>query len=291
MVDPVMLELRSFDYLTTNLNLPATEWLHYSQKNSCHFQQNIQQGQITCHADRSPVSASQDRDIEYVGRKRVLHGDLSDLEIEIELTSLAFENLVLTSGDESSDSLSKDLNVEETVITCTDSQSLAEECSSHLSEPVKESSSMKQRENDISVCENTKCVQSKTIPMLELLILCAKKSQQKNYISKTLTPLWKVIADHRYAGPFRKPLQEKDAPGYKEIVKRPMDLSTIKKSLCKGKIRTNVEFQRDILLMLQNAVMYNSIHHSVHQKALELQRDLEELLQVFIEQVKQRETE
>ena len=44
---------------------------------------------------------------------------------------------------------------------------------------------------------------------------------------------------------------------------RPMDLTYIKKNIEGGVIRTDIEFQRDVLLMFQNALMYNSSDHDV----------------------------
>nr|XP_023842988.1 bromodomain-containing protein 8 [Salvelinus alpinus] len=63
---------------------------------------------------------------------------------------------------------------------------------------------------------------------------------------------------------------------------RPMDLSTIKKNIETGLIRTTAEFQRDIMLMFQNAVMYNSCDHDVFHMALEMQRDVLEQIQQFL---------
>lgn len=63
---------------------------------------------------------------------------------------------------------------------------------------------------------------------------------------------------------------------------RPMDLATIKKNIETGLIRTTAEFQRDIMLMFQNAVMYNSLDHDVYHMALEMQRDVLEQIQQFL---------
>lgn len=60
-----------------------------------------------------------------------------------------------------------------------------------------------------------------------------------------------------------------------------MDLSTIKKNIENGLIRSTAEFQRDIMLMFQNAVMYNSSDHDVYHMAVEMQRDVLEQIQVF----------
>ena len=50
---------------------------------------------------------------------------------------------------------------------------------------------------------------------------------------------------------------------YPSCTIRPMDLSLIKKKIETGVIRNDMEFQRDMLLMFQNAIMYNSSNHDV----------------------------
>uniref|UniRef100_A0A3P9BDH9 Bromo domain-containing protein n=1 Tax=Maylandia zebra TaxID=106582 RepID=A0A3P9BDH9_9CICH len=86
----------------------------------------------------------------------------------------------------------------------------------------------------------------------------------------------------RYASVFLQPVSDDIAPGYHSIVHRPMDLSAIKKNIESGVIRTTAEFQRDIMLMFQNAVMYNSSDHDVYHMALEMQRDVLEHVQQFL---------
>ncbi|TNN65579.1 Bromodomain-containing protein 8 [Liparis tanakae] len=85
-----------------------------------------------------------------------------------------------------------------------------------------------------------------------------------------------------YASVFLQPVSDDIAPGYHSIVHRPMDLSAIKKNIESGVIRTTAEFQRDIMLMFQNAVMYNSSDHDVYHMALEMQRDVLEHVQQFL---------
>lgn len=94
--------------------------------------------------------------------------------------------------------------------------------------------------------------------------------------------VWRAAANHRYANVFLQPVTDDIAPGYHSIVHRPMDLSTIKKNIETGLIRTTAEFQRDIMLMFQNAVMYNSSDHDVYHMALEMQRDVLEQIQQFL---------
>ncbi|KPJ18347.1 Bromodomain-containing protein 8 [Papilio machaon] len=52
-----------------------------------------------------------------------------------------------------------------------------------------------------------------------------------------------------------------------------MDLTTIRRNIDSGQIRTTAEFQRDVLLMLSNALMYNSREHSVHTMALQMHEE------------------
>nr|XP_051700237.1 bromodomain-containing protein 8 [Oryctolagus cuniculus] len=94
-------------------------------------------------------------------------------------------------------------------------------------------------------------------------------------------PVWKMIASHRFSSPFLKPVSERQAPGYKDVVKRPMDLTSLKRNLSKGRIRTLAQFQRDLMLMFQNAVMYNDSDHHVYHMAVEMQREVLEQIQVL----------
>ncbi|XP_040836276.1 bromodomain-containing protein 8-like isoform X1 [Ochotona curzoniae] len=98
---------------------------------------------------------------------------------------------------------------------------------------------------------------------------------------KTVLPVWKMIASHRFSSPFLKPVSERQAPGYKDVVKRPMDLTSVKRNLSKGRIRTLAQFQRDLMLMFQNAVMYNDSDHHVYHMAVEMQREVLEQIQVL----------
>lgn len=61
-----------------------------------------------------------------------------------------------------------------------------------------------------------------------------------------------------------------------------MDLSTIKKNIETGVIKSTLEFQRDMMLMFQNAIMYNSSDHDVFQMAILMQKEVMEVVQVKI---------
>ncbi|XP_040200308.1 bromodomain-containing protein 8 isoform X7 [Rana temporaria] len=106
--------------------------------------------------------------------------------------------------------------------------------------------------------------------------------QAQKIWKKAIMLVWRAAANHRYANVFLQPVTDDIAPGYHSIVQRPMDLSTIKKNIETGIIRTTAEFQRDIMLMFQNAVMYNSSDHDVYHMAVEMQRDVLEQIQQFL---------
>ena len=52
-----------------------------------------------------------------------------------------------------------------------------------------------------------------------------------------------------------------------------MDLQTIKRTIESGSLRTTEEFQRDIMLMCMNAIVYNTAGHNVHAMARQLMTD------------------
>lgn len=61
-----------------------------------------------------------------------------------------------------------------------------------------------------------------------------------------------------------------------------MDLSQIKKNIESGVIRTTSEFQRDMMLMFTNAIMYNNCNHRVHKMAVEMYNDVLQHIEVYL---------
>lgn len=59
-----------------------------------------------------------------------------------------------------------------------------------------------------------------------------------------------------------------------------MDLSTIKKRIEAGELRTTVDFQRDLLLMFQNAIMYNNCRTRVYEVANIMQNECMQHIEV-----------
>ena len=72
-------------------------------------------------------------------------------------------------------------------------------------------------------------------------------------------PLQKIYSLEPEASPFREPVNPEllGIPDYFEVVKDPMDLSTIKKKLDDGEYKDPWEFIDDVWLMFDNAWVYN----------------------------------
>ncbi|CEP13282.1 hypothetical protein [Parasitella parasitica] len=98
---------------------------------------------------------------------------------------------------------------------------------------------------------------------------------------KNINLLWREIANHKNGAMFMNPIKETNAPQYYEIVKRPMDLKTIKARIRDGTINTTIEFERDIVLMLNNSLMYNKEGTEVYLLAKEMLDDAVEQIKVF----------
>jgi len=82
-----------------------------------------------------------------------------------------------------------------------------------------------------------------------------------------ISMLHSQITQHRNGNIFHNPIRTVEAPDYHDIVKRPMDLKTIKARVKDGLIANSLEYQRDCLLMFANAMMYNPPGSDVYQMA------------------------
>ncbi|XP_026325596.1 bromodomain-containing protein 8 isoform X2 [Hyposmocoma kahamanoa] len=94
--------------------------------------------------------------------------------------------------------------------------------------------------------------------------------RQHRLWKKSVMLVYSRLCAHKYASIFLRPITDEEAPGYSMVIKRPMDLTTIRRNIEAGVIRTTAEFQRDVLLLLSNALMYNSSEHSVYTMAKEM---------------------
>ncbi|KAI0771627.1 hypothetical protein BD413DRAFT_550035 [Trametes elegans] len=89
------------------------------------------------------------------------------------------------------------------------------------------------------------------------------------------------ISQHRYGNIFHNPIKKSEAPDYHDIVKRPMDLKTIKSRVKDGLISNSLEFQRDIYLTFANAMMYNRPGSEIYNMAEEMMFSSEREINTF----------
>ena len=96
-----------------------------------------------------------------------------------------------------------------------------------------------------------------------------------------ISMLHSQISQHRYGNIFHNPIKKSEAPDYHDIVKRPMDLKTIKSRVKDGLISNSLEFQRDIYLMFANAMMYNRPGSEIYNMAEEMMSFSEREINAF----------
>ncbi|KAJ1788967.1 hypothetical protein LPJ59_005434 [Coemansia sp. RSA 2399] len=115
------------------------------------------------------------------------------------------------------------------------------------------------------------------------------EQQLKNW-KKNITMVWRELSGHRFGSMFIGPIKSADAPNYYDVIRKPMDLKTIKNRVRDEEITTTAEFYCDVMHMLMNALMYNAEDTEVYQMAMEFIPDaqacIEQLLQTEEEAVK-----
>jgi len=72
-----------------------------------------------------------------------------------------------------------------------------------------------------------------------------------------LLTLYKKIASHRTAAVFRKPVNPAEAPGYKERILFPMDLSLVRKMIVARMIKSFSSLHQRVGLICHNCVKFN----------------------------------
>jgi hypothetical protein len=90
------------------------------------------------------------------------------------------------------------------------------------------------------------------------------------------------ISQHRNGNIFHNPIKKSEAPDYYDIVKRPMDLKTIKAHIREGQIASSAEFQRDVYLMFANSLMYNRPGSDIYTMAEEVCLALHDFFRVSL---------
>lgn len=85
-----------------------------------------------------------------------------------------------------------------------------------------------------------------------------------------MNQLHQEILGHKHGPIFNAPVRAADAPGYYDVIKKPMDLKQLKANIKNGDIKGIDDFQRDLWLMFCNAMMYNKPNSEVYRMAEEM---------------------
>lgn len=82
-----------------------------------------------------------------------------------------------------------------------------------------------------------------------------------------------IIIFQSYAWPFYKPVDAEllGLHDYHDIIKKPMDLGTVKQKMDNREYRTAQEFAADVRLIFTNCYKYNPADHDIVQMARKLQ--------------------
>lgn len=94
--------------------------------------------------------------------------------------------------------------------------------------------------------------------------------------------VWEKIRKNKITIPFREPVNVKHAPNYFTMVKKPMDLSTVKKHLEDGQIGSPKDFYDEMMLICKNALTYNEPTSDLCELALEMRADIQTLMKPIL---------
>jgi hypothetical protein len=93
-------------------------------------------------------------------------------------------------------------------------------------------------------------------------------------IREKMTPILRQMYDHEEGAWFRQPVTEAIAPGYFDIIKYPMDFSTIFKKLDENQYATPYQFSEDIWLVFNNTWLFNKKTQKVYKAGLKVNQSI-----------------
>ena len=102
----------------------------------------------------------------------------------------------------------------------------------------------------------------------------ASSTRRKSDGSGILLKLLQSVTKHKWAHPFKRPVTDKEAPDYKDIVKNPMDLSTLRKKVDTNQVPDVQALVNDLVLIFENAMLYNAKTSDYHKMADTLRKQV-----------------
>ncbi|KAL8127316.1 hypothetical protein AgCh_014291 [Apium graveolens] len=88
---------------------------------------------------------------------------------------------------------------------------------------------------------------------------------------KTLELILDKLQKKDIYGVYAEPVDPEELPDYHEVIKNPMDFSTVRKKLGTGKYSTFEQFEHDVFLICENAMQYNSSDTIYFKQAFSIQ--------------------
>eukprot|EP00347_Sterkiella_histriomuscorum_P019573 403341119 len=114
-----------------------------------------------------------------------------------------------------------------------------------------------------------------------------EKSDIRSEDKSKLKEVINQVEEDQQSYEFREPVDWKTLglTDYPEIIKKPMDLSTLRKNLAKGKYKKYEEFFKDLLLIWDNCKQYNIQGSDIYKQAEHLEKISKKLISKFKEEV------
>lgn len=84
-----------------------------------------------------------------------------------------------------------------------------------------------------------------------------ERNPRRATVSGTLNKMMQAVAKHKWAYPFKRPVTDKEAPDYKDIIQNPMDFTTLKRRIETGAVVDVTTLVTDLNLIFDNAMVYN----------------------------------
>lgn len=108
----------------------------------------------------------------------------------------------------------------------------------------------------------------------------------------TIADILKSLKSNEFVVPFLHPVSAKDAPGYYDVVSKPMDVSTVEKKFKNGEYSNEFDcFVADIRQIWSNCKLYNDPQSEIYGWALNCETAFEEKLKKSLKKFKRKYSE
>ncbi|XP_027877716.1 bromodomain adjacent to zinc finger domain protein 2B-like isoform X3 [Xiphophorus couchianus] len=109
-------------------------------------------------------------------------------------------------------------------------------------------------------------------PRFDSLVSCAKRAKTPNSELAVCRVLLAELEAHQDAWPFLSPVKLKSVPGYRKVIKKPMDFFTIKEKLINNMYLNQENFIIDVNLVFDNCQKFNEDDSEIGQAGHRMKR-------------------